>query len=277
MPNEADEADEGVGRVDSAVHDNYVTNENLSRRRGLLSYAVKPPRPQKNVADMFVWPDDASVLDIGCGDGMWAALAASRTPRGSVVGLDFSLGMLEAITERTNDVLRVQGDANTLPVRSGSVDVVLAMWMLYHVDRTRAVGECKRVLRADGRLIAATNELSFLPTLDDDIQEAANTVAGHDVGQWLGTMSFTLETGADWFMPHFANVERIVNETPFEVPTADPLIAYIDSVRGPTMARLGNDFDFDAFLALVRTGIEARLATGPIRYNRRIAFFVARN
>ena len=41
------------------------------------------------------------------------------------------------------------------------------------------------------------------------------------------------------------------------------------------MATLGTAFDFDRFLALVEAGIEERLQDGPIRFTRRIAFFLA--
>jgi len=268
-------ADDTTQRTDAAVRDNYATNTNLTSRRGLLSYAVEPETPQPNVVDALDWTDDARVLDIGCGDGVWTLLAADRTPRGAVIGLDFSRGMLDALAQRTTDVARVQADANTLPVRGRSCDVVLAMWMLYHVDRDRAVAECARVLRPGGKLIAATNEASFLPTLDNFLQEAASEVAGEPLDEWLGTMAFSLENGAAWLTPHFAQVECIVNETPFEVPDAAPLLAYLESVRGPAIARRGDHFDYDAFLALVGAELERRLAAGPIRFNRRIAFFVA--
>jgi SAM-dependent methyltransferase len=273
VPERADEHPES----DTALRENYATNANLEARRGLLDYAVAPPTPQPNVIDVLEWSDDACVLDVGCGDGVWAVVATQRTQGGSVVGLDFSLGMLHALPERSRDVLRVQGDANVLPIRTGSVDVVLAMWMLYHVDRDRAIAECRRVLRPHGKLIAATNESSFLPGLDDFLNQAASEVAGRQLDEWLGTLAFNLETGAHWLTPHFANVERVVNETPFEVPDAAPLLAYIDSVRGPAIARQGDAFDYDAFRSLVEAELERRLESGPIRFDRRIAFFVASN
>jgi SAM-dependent methyltransferase len=217
------------------------------------------------------------VLDIGCGDGLWTALAAQRTPDGTVVGLDFSRGMLEALTERSRDVLRVEGDANVLPFRSGSVDVLLAMWMLYHVDRGRVIAECRRVLRPGGKVIAATNESAFIPSLDDFLLRAASDVAGRELDEWLGNLVFNADNGEEWFTPHFAHVERIVNDTPFEIPEPAPILAYLDSVRGPALARQGGDFDFDAFLALVDAELRRRLESGPIRFDRRIAFFVASN
>jgi SAM-dependent methyltransferase len=263
------------GRLDAAVRDNYTTNANLTSRRALGRYAVAPPVPQTQLLDLFDWPDDATVLDVGCGDGLFTSVAAERTPRGCVAGLDFSLGMLEALGDRSRSVQRVQGDANVLPVRDASVDVVLATWMLYHVDKPRALPEYKRVLRPGGRLLATTNEAKLLPTLDAMLHETAEEVLSRRVPQWLGTLDFSLENGRDWLAPHFGTVERIVNATPFEVPVAEPFITYIDSLRGPATARLGDDFDFDEFLTRVRAKLEARLTDGPIRYTRRIAFFVA--
>jgi SAM-dependent methyltransferase len=269
MPDDAD------ARSDAAMRDNYASAKNLRARRGLLDYAVEPDTPQPNLLELLDWPDDARVLDIGCGDGVWTALAAQRTTRGAVFGLDYSLGMLEALHERLANVPRVQADANVLPVRTGAVDVVLAMWMLYHVDRDRAVAECRRVLRRGGKLIAATNESAFVPTLDDFLLDAASEVAGRPLDEWLGTLAFDLDTGEEWLAPHFARVRRVVNETPHEVPEPEPILAYLESVRGPALARQGDGFDYDAFLALVRAELERRLASGPIRFPRRIAFFVA--
>jgi ubiquinone/menaquinone biosynthesis C-methylase UbiE len=261
--------------VDDAVRDNYATSDNLSARRALNDYAVSDTKPQAAFVELFRWPPDATVLDVGCGDGVWAAVAKRRTPHGAVVGLDFSRGMLDALAARAPDVARVQGDANVLPLRSGSIDVIVAAWMLYHVDRARALAEYKRVLRPGGRLVAATNSPEFLPTLDDDVKACAEETIGRPLEQWLGNLAFNSDNGVEWLSGHFAHVERIVNETPFEVPVAEPFLAYLDSVRGPALARVGDTFDFDAFLERVRGRIDARLVSGHIRYTRRVAFFVA--
>jgi SAM-dependent methyltransferase len=267
--------DDATARSDAAMKDHYATSAALNARRNILNYAVAPATPQPNVVDLLEWPANATVLDIGCGNGAWTSIAADRTARGHVIGLDFSPGMLDELRARVPTVWCVQGDANTLPFATGSVDVLLAMWMLYHTDRTRAIAECRRVVRPGGKMIAATNESSFIPSLDDFLTEAASEVLGHPVDEWLGTLTFSLETGEEWFTPHFSNVERIINETPFEIPEAAPILGYLESVRGPAIARHDGQFDYDAFLALVEAELERRLAGGPIRFDRRIAVFVA--
>jgi SAM-dependent methyltransferase len=191
------------------------------------------------------------------------------------VGLDYSAGMLQALARRTTAVAPVQGDANVLPIATNSVDVVIAAWMLYHVDPDRVLPECRRVLRPGGRLIASTNAPEFLPTLDDLLLDSASAIAGRRLDRWIGGLAFNSENGAAVIGRYFPDVERVVVEVPYEVPAPEPLLAYVDSIRGPVLAGLGGTFDFDAFLALVRRGIEARLASGPVRFVRRIAFFLA--
>jgi ubiquinone/menaquinone biosynthesis C-methylase UbiE len=268
-------AEERAARTDAAVREHYATSDNLSTRRALNQYALTDVAPQAGFAQLFRWGEDATVLDVGCGDGVWAAVAQRRAPRGCVVGLDFSLGMLQGVAARAPGAARMQGDANVLPVRDASVDAVIAAWMLYHVDRDRALPEYRRVLKPGGRLVAATNSPEFLPTLDEMVRRAASTVAGRDLTTWLGNLAFNSENGEEWLRSQFGHVERFIRETPFEVPIATPFLAYLDSVRAPAMATLGTAFDFDRFLALVEAGIEERLQDGPIRFTRRIAFFLA--
>ena len=80
------------------------------------------------------------VLDVGCGAG--EALAVARDRGADAVGLDPDPGADRAI----------RGDATALPVRSGSVDVLLAECVLCLTDLPTALGEARRVLDDGGRL-----------------------------------------------------------------------------------------------------------------------------
>jgi SAM-dependent methyltransferase len=80
------------------------------------------------------------VLDVGCGAG--EALAVARDRGADAVGIDPDPGADRAI----------RGDATALPVRSGSVDVLLAECVLCLTDLSTALGEARRVLDDGGRL-----------------------------------------------------------------------------------------------------------------------------
>ena len=99
------------------------------------------------------------VLDIGCGAGFDALLAARQVgPGGSVVAVD----MTEAMIEKTRagvaalgldnvDVRR--GFAEQLPVDDGSVDIVISNGVINLCpDKAAVMSEAQRVLRPGGRI-----------------------------------------------------------------------------------------------------------------------------
>jgi ubiquinone/menaquinone biosynthesis C-methylase UbiE len=263
-------------RVNAAVRANYDSTKNLDGRRALGAYAVHNDRGQF-VVEHFLWPADASILDIGCGDGIWTAAARRRTPDGRVVGLDYSLGMLEPLGARDPEVLRVNGDAHRLPVREHSFDAVLAMFMLYHVDVSRTLPECRRALKPGGRFVAAAPGAELLPTLGDLLQATADETAGRRIPEyWIGTMRFSAQNGHHVLAPYFDRVDVAIQDTDYEVPVAAPLVSYVASLRGPALARLGDTFDYDAFLALLERRFDERLASGPIHFTRQTAVFTAK-
>jgi SAM-dependent methyltransferase len=102
------------------------------------------------------------VLDLGTGTGSVAARAAQLVgPHGQVVGIDISSDMLSIAQERvtalglTNVDLR-EGRAEALPAEDSAFDVVLAsLSLMYVLDRAAAAHELARVLRPQGRLVAA--------------------------------------------------------------------------------------------------------------------------
>jgi SAM-dependent methyltransferase len=98
-----------------------------------------------------------TVLDVGCGTGSSLALAGDGVRR---VGIDIH------IEELTRGML--QGDAVSLPLRSSSVDVILALDVLEHVDDEAMLAEVARVLRDGGRLIATVPAVRALWSVRDE-------------------------------------------------------------------------------------------------------------
>jgi ubiquinone/menaquinone biosynthesis C-methylase UbiE len=106
-----------------------------------------------------------TLLDVGCGPGRFLLFLRLGGHTGQLLGLDQSAAMLREGARGANangvtlDWLR--GDACALPLADDVAQRVVARHMLYHVpDIPRALGECARVLRPDGLLLATTNTLS---------------------------------------------------------------------------------------------------------------------
>ncbi|WP_393053540.1 class I SAM-dependent methyltransferase [Streptomyces sp. LN549] len=100
-------------------------------------------------------PGDA-VLDAGCGTGRaMPALRAAVGPRGTVLGADLTLAMLESAARagRGSNGLLVQADAARLPLRSGTLDAVFAAGLISHLAQPGpGLAELARVVRPGGLL-----------------------------------------------------------------------------------------------------------------------------
>lgn len=97
------------------------------------------------------------MLDIGCGTGANLTLAGAGV---RTLGVDIH------IEELAPGML--QGDAVSLPLRSRSVDVILALDVLEHVDDGALLEEAARVLRRGGRLILTVPAVSALWSVRDE-------------------------------------------------------------------------------------------------------------
>lgn len=130
-----------------------------------ISQALTIEIAQIGVGDM--------VLDIGCGSGHAARMAAALVGDGRVVGIDPSLAML-CIARDTTHRARAdpsdtpydriefrEGAAESMPVPDGSVAVALAINSIHHwYDLGMGLREAARVLAPGGRLVIAEERLS---------------------------------------------------------------------------------------------------------------------
>lgn len=83
---------------------------------------------------------DTRLLDVGCGAG--DALAVARNRDADVVGID-----LDPDADRA-----IRGDATALPIRDGTIDVVLAECVLCLTSLPDALADAHRVLAPGGRI-----------------------------------------------------------------------------------------------------------------------------
>jgi arsenite methyltransferase len=121
------------------------------------------------------------VLDVGCGAGIDALIAATRVGgRGRVIGLDMSPAMLDR-ARRHSAAMKLdnaewrEGLMEALPLPDASVDVVLCNGVLnLSTRKSRALAEMRRVLRPRGRLALA--DLVVTEALPEAIQRNATAL-----------------------------------------------------------------------------------------------------
>ncbi|HZD10123.1 MAG TPA: class I SAM-dependent methyltransferase [Candidatus Binatia bacterium] len=180
------------------------------------------------ILEAIRWRGKETVLDVGCGAGAYIDAVRQHTP--GYIGGDLSLGMLRSLEQ--HDVARVNLDAQQLPFACGTVDIILANHMLYHVpDIDRALREFRRVLQPGGRLVAATNSAGNMAELEAVQKEALAQLQLPVPGSLRPNLTFTLENGAQLLSRHFEHVERRDLPGALVFPDPQPIIDYLASMH----------------------------------------------
>jgi SAM-dependent methyltransferase len=255
----------------------YADDRHLRSRQAIWAYAEKPLDLRGRTASVD-WDGTQVVADVGCGNGidLRSLIAEGKCRR--VIGLDVSAGMLGSLAGiGSGQLALLQADAQRLPLPDASVDVALAMHMLYHVpDIGAAVGELRRVVRPGGTVLASTNSSHTLGEINGLFAAALSAQLGRPMPDMFG-LSFSTESGAGLLEPHFREVSLRVGEGALVFPSAEPVLAYLGSVREPILRQLGAAVDFDAALDEVATRIEEVIrADGSFRATARSGVFTCR-
>jgi ubiquinone/menaquinone biosynthesis C-methylase UbiE len=110
----------------------------------------------RGLARAWVRPDE-QVLEVGVGTAAAHARLAPRLgPRGRLIGVDLSPGMLAATRRRMPEAILARADARALPFAADSFDLLWASYLLDLIpegEMTPLLEEFRRVLKPAGRLL----------------------------------------------------------------------------------------------------------------------------
>jgi SAM-dependent methyltransferase len=96
-----------------------------------------------------------TLLDIGCGTGVFLSLAASKVRW--ITGLDGTVELVEEARRRLPAYPFLVGDMEDLPFPDEAYDIVTAFNSLHYATTiSNAIAEARRVLKPGGRLVAMT-------------------------------------------------------------------------------------------------------------------------
>jgi ubiquinone/menaquinone biosynthesis C-methylase UbiE len=188
------------------------------------------------------------VLDVACGTGIVARLAAPRVGAdGTVVGLDLNESMLEVARRASSAVAPLiewrRGDAADLPFADAAFDVVFCQQGLQFIpDRLAAVREMHRVLVPNGRLA-----LSVLRPIEHNpgyslLAEAFERHVGPDAAAMMRSPFPSLSTdqlrdliaGAG-----FRDVRIVLGIGPVRYPSAEGLVRQ-EAASSPLAGPIGS-------------------------------------
>jgi ubiquinone/menaquinone biosynthesis C-methylase UbiE len=216
----------------------YLKTDQYKNASNLDARVVIHQRFSTNPYGWFKWvfdtllklPENARIIELGCGHGLLWKENANRIPPGWTITLsDLSPGMLDAawqnlvVTGRAFQFKEI--DSQSIPFEDETFDAVVANHMLYHVpDRPRAIAEIKRILKTGGRLIATTVGGNHMKEMNDWLTRISG---GKHSG--MHSLPFILENGGEQLEEFFGSVTLSRYQDSLEVKEVDPVIAYIRS------------------------------------------------
>jgi SAM-dependent methyltransferase len=208
------------------------------------------------VLDRVHWRGNENVLDVGAGHGSYYERIHERLPSVHYFGLDRSPGMLEKHGAKD----KLNADAQQLPFKSKSFDVVMANHMLYHVpDIQYAIEEFRRILKQDGILLTATNSLQTMPEFNALFRRAIMLLSapGNIYTQPPTPIHnpFALENGTRVLARHFYAVVRHDLPQALVFDNVEPAVAYLESWRPLREAQLPRDVAWEDVMLVMREQI----------------------
>jgi ubiquinone/menaquinone biosynthesis C-methylase UbiE len=256
----------------------YADDRHIRSRMSIYAYAETAADPRWRTS-MIPWDGTQIVADVGCGNGFDLRQIVPQGRCRHAIGLDLSAGMLRAAAELRADgrLSLVQADAQRLPLPDDCVDVAMAMHMLYHVpDPAAAIRELRRITKPDGIVLASTNSPAHLAEIAALVQAGISRQLDGPV-RAAPADSFTTETGADLLSQVFSSVTLQTLDVPLSIPSAEPVLAYVGSLREPTLALVRQPLDFDAVLDDIALNVERAIMTeGSFRATTHMGVFICR-
>ena len=236
------------------------------------------------VLDLAAPATGERVLDVACGTGVVARLAAERVGvDGRVVGLDLNPGMLvvaRSLPAPGAPIGWVQATAGRLPFPDGSFEVVCCqLGLQFFPDRAAALAEMARVLVPGGRLAAMVwRSIDHSPgfavlaeALDRHVGQAAGalmrapfglgeegTLRGLVAGAGFGEVRLDEQAG----VVRFGSARELVVAYGAGSPLAGPIGAAGPAARAGLLAEVQAALDRWQGAAGLAFPIEALLASG---------------
>ena len=146
---------------------------------------------------LAVLPEDARVVELGCGNGTRETRVLAERAR--LTGVDLSEEQLRRARERVPGAEFVRGDLTSIEFDAGSLDAVVSFYVLNHVPRELLPGLFARIhnwLRPGGHLLTVLG--------------ASDLPGWH--GEWLGVpmyfSSFAAETNSQLLREAGLELER---------------------------------------------------------------------
>ncbi len=269
------------GNDPKAVRRQYASDVYLRiRQETHEQYTVPKVNFPEWVLNRLKWRGDEQVLDVGAGAGAYYECLRELWPDISYYALDQSPGILRLHPAHGEAVI---ADAQYLPYRDQTFDVVMANHMLYHVpDIEQAILEARRVLKPRGVLVAATNSIQSMPEIHALFRRGMLLLStpGKVYSQppLPAQTSFALENGTRILARYFYAVVRYDLPSMLVFPSVEPVMAYLESTRSIREPQLPESILWDDLMLVMREQVSRVISHfGELTVNKVSGVLIASN
>lgn len=206
-------------------------------------------------------------LDVGCGTGVVARIAADRVGKsGEVVGLDLNPGMLAVADRLSNDLTWMRGSAEEIPFGDGRFDAVTCQFaLMFFEDQRRALEEMGRVVKSGGRVVISTwADVSTSPGYAAMVELLDREIGRHAAEALLAPFTIGTEAAVETKLDQvFDRVEVSTHEGSARFASLEAWMH--TEIRGWTLSEMIDDAQFDELVAAGRahlsrfTGADGRI------------------
>ncbi|MEW6187519.1 MAG: class I SAM-dependent methyltransferase [Thermodesulfobacteriota bacterium] len=156
----------------------------------------------KTLLDVYLKPGDGNILDIGCGTGGMIELLKHYGP---VFGLDRHQAAC-AFFHRSHPFPLVKGDANRLPFKKGSFQLISLLDVLYHqyiIDDGKVLDQIHDLLTPAGFLLITDSAFEFLRGAHDRAVMARHRYTLKELKDKAVAHGFSVQRGSYLFCSIF--------------------------------------------------------------------------
>ena len=136
------------------------------RVNNLLSFFTHKYFKKEAISKLEI-KDGYKILDLCCGSGDLIQIIKNNNPNVEIIGIDFSINMLEIAKKKNPNIKFIEGNAQELPFNDNEFDIIVVGFGLRNVlDKNKAIKEIQRVLKKDGQFLhldfEGKSKISFL-------------------------------------------------------------------------------------------------------------------
>ena len=179
-------------------------------------------------------PQDANILDLGCGNGELASELSERGHQGNYLGLDFSEDLLKIARMKTADTLNTsfqQGDLTSPDWSKGlqaqHFDIIFAFATLHHIPsrdlRLQLLEQVRKLLSPNGHFVHSNWQFLNSERLRARIQDwSLIELSADDVDEGDYLLDWRREGQVLRYVHHFSKEElaELADTSGFEVAEA---------------------------------------------------------